>query len=128
MKTVGPLAGPVGSNPTPSAKAPPDARVCGTLSAMSEDLDAELPRGLTLTRTTPRFDAETVPAGLLNAHRVADGVWGVLRVEAGSLTFVVETTGSRRVLHAGDQQVIPPTVLHHVELGPDAAFRVEFWR
>ena len=88
----------------------------------------QLPDGLTLARTTPRFDTTNVPAGLLAAHRVAEGVWGVLRVADGQVTFVLEEPGARRVLRAGDHQVIEPDVAHHVELGPDAAFAVEFYK
>lgn len=40
----------------------------------------QLPDGLVLIRTTDVFDNATVPASLLRAHRVADGVWGRLVV------------------------------------------------
>ena len=50
----------------------------------------QLPAHYTLTRTTPTFDNTTVPAGLLSAHRVADGVWGRLVVHSGQVTFVFE--------------------------------------
>ena len=33
-----------------------------------------LPAGLVLVRTTPLFDDDTVPAGLLDSHQVAAGV------------------------------------------------------
>jgi cupin 2 domain-containing protein len=50
----------------------------------------QLPHGVELQRVTPEFDADTVPAGLLRAHRIAAGVWGLLRVTAGSVRFVFE--------------------------------------
>lgn len=90
--------------------------------------ELELPAGVAHVRTTPTFDAATVPPGLLRAHQVAEGVWGVLRVLAGTVTFVLEATGDRRTLRAGDHQVIQPLALHHVEPGPDARFEVEFHR
>jgi tellurite resistance-related uncharacterized protein len=96
---------------------------------MSNDLAGlALPPGVALTRTTPEFTADTVPAGLLAAHRVADDVWGRLCVLAGSVVFVVEGSGERRELHADESQVIEPGVLHHVEPSDDALFAVEFHR
>lgn len=89
----------------------------------------ELPEGLALQRETDRFTADTVPPGLLRAHRVATGVWGVLHVEAGTLAFVWEDRpGEPLALAAGDAVVIPPDVHHHVEPGPGARFRVAFHR
>jgi len=90
--------------------------------------ESGLPDGVEWARTTPELTASTVPAGLLRAHRVAPGVWGVLRVLDGTVTFVEEATGATRDLAAGESQVIPPEVLHHVEPGPAARFVVEFHR
>ncbi len=69
-----------------------------------------------------------MPEGLLRAHRVAEGVWGLLRVRAGTLVFVHEESGAERTLIGGDTQVIEPDVLHHVDPGDDAVFCVEFHR
>jgi len=87
-----------------------------------------LPEGVEWVRTTPEFTASTVPAGLLRAHRVAPGAWGVLRVLEGTVTFVEEESGVAHPLTAGESVVIPPEVPHHVEPGPDARFVVEFHR
>ncbi|MPY91718.1 MAG: DUF1971 domain-containing protein [Acidimicrobiia bacterium] len=88
-----------------------------------------IPSGATLRRTTDELTAETVPAGLLRGHRVAEGVWGLLRVRAGSVRFVLEDGPSEGVLlAAGDEQVIEPGLPHHVEPAPDARFVVEFYR
>jgi tellurite resistance-related uncharacterized protein len=90
--------------------------------------DVALPPGLSLARTTPEFTGETVPAGLLSAHRIASGVWGRLRVLEGSVLFVVEATKDSRVVVAGETQVIEPDVPHHVEVAGGARFVVEFYR
>lgn len=89
----------------------------------------ELPEGLVLQRVTPEFDADTVPAGLRRAHRIASGVWGLLRVTAGEVRFVVEDHDRDPIdLRAGDSIVVEPDVAHHVEVGPSGRFVVEFHR
>ncbi len=88
-----------------------------------------IPERFTLARTTDAFDNDTVPAGLLKAHRVADSVWGRLVVHAGSVRFVFEDEpDAAAVLKAGETLVIPPARLHHVELDGPATFAVEFHR
>lgn len=94
--------------------------------------DLSLPTGIELVRTTREFTDDDTPAGLRSAHRVAAGVWGLLCVRAGSVTFVLESPdggeAERRVVHAGDTQVIEPDVLHHVEPARGTRFVVEFHR
>lgn len=87
----------------------------------------ELPSGVVPQRTTPDFDAHSVPAGLLRAHELAPHVWGELEVVAGRLAFVWEGDAPNVVdLRAGDSLVIRPATLHHVETAPDAVFRITF--
>lgn len=91
--------------------------------------DAEIPNGFVLARTTDVFDHDSVPAGLLRAHRVADGVWGRLLVHSGSVRFVFEDEPDLAVVvDAGGAVVIPPGRLHHVEPGMRSEFVVEFYR
>ncbi len=85
-----------------------------------------LPEGVEQVRVTDRFDPDTVPKGLQNAHRVATGVWGELCVFSGEVTFAFEETGARRVVGEGEHQVIPPDMYHHVEPGDGATFEVRF--
>ncbi len=88
-----------------------------------------LPDGLELQRTTEEFTAETVPRGLLRAHRIAEGVWGVLRVRGGSLRFVEELDPEQVTeLTAGDSLVVTPGVPHRVEPDEAARFVIEFHR
>lgn len=94
---------------------------------MSSSLESlSLPGSVRLVRTTPTFTDATVPAGLLRAHRIAAGVWGRLRVEEGTVTFVLEASGESRSLGAGETQVIEPDTPHHVVVEPGAVFAVEF--
>jgi len=88
----------------------------------------ELPPTVQQVRVTPTFDAESVPAGLLSAHRIASGVWGRLVVHTGSVVFALEPDGERRAVNAGEHQVIEPNTPHHVEPTADASFAVEFYR
>ncbi len=91
--------------------------------------DISIPDGFELTRTTDMFDNDTVPSGLLKAHRVAESVWGRLVVSSGSVRFVFEDEPDDAVtVEAGGAAVIPPGRLHHVELDGPAAFAVEFYR
>lgn len=88
-----------------------------------------LPDGATYVRSTPEFDQETVPAGLLRAHQVADGVWGLLVVEEGAVEFTFEQeAGDSRMVMAGETQAIPPQRPHHIAVQEGARFRVEFHR
>ncbi len=89
----------------------------------------QLPDGLEHVRTTDVFDETTVPAGLLRAHRVADGVWGNLVVHTGAVTFVFDDEPDHPItVGAGDTVAIPPARQHHVELDGPATFAVEFHR
>jgi tellurite resistance-related uncharacterized protein len=87
-----------------------------------------VPDGVQRVRSTPVFTVATLPDGLLRAHRLGAGVWGRLRVTAGSVVFVSEGDDESRRLGPGDAQVIEPEVAHHVEPGPDAEFSIEFYR
>jgi tellurite resistance-related uncharacterized protein len=88
-----------------------------------------MPEGLSLARTTPAFTTESTPSGLRSAHEVADGVWGRLKVQAGSLRLVFEDAVDDAVIvTAGGSVDIPPQRRHHVEPADDAVFVVEFHR
>lgn len=89
----------------------------------------ELPTGVEHQRTTDDFTDQTVPAGLLRAHKIAPEVWGRLVTVAGTVRFVWEDSASEPVvLGAGDSVVIPPDTPHHVEPQAGARFHVEFYR
>jgi tellurite resistance-related uncharacterized protein len=88
---------------------------------------AELPEGLEVVRSAGPFDADTLPPGLRRDHRVADGVWGRLRVTHGSARFVMDTEPPiDRVLRAGQAQAIPPGVAHRVVVDEAVQLQVDF--
>ena len=102
----------------------------GRAEHIGADLDcplcdrAELPDGLTLTRTAGPFDETSLPDGLRGAHRVAGGRWGRLRVLEGEVTLVFESPPpAPATLSPGETHPIPPEVPHHVE--PQPGFRLE---
>lgn len=96
---------------------------------MSSSVPEELPPGLDLIRTTEQFDQTHHPAGLLRAHRVADGLWARLVVRSGRLRFVFDDDPARPVeLAAGGSVAIPAGREHHVVIGPPVTFALEFYR
>lgn len=89
---------------------------------------AELPDGLEVVRTVT-FDEHTWPAGLRRDHRVAARVWARLRVLDGQVRFTMATDPPLdRTLTAGEEQAIPPDVLHAVDPGDAASITVDFLR
>ena len=95
---------------------------------MADREQAHLPRGIELVRSTPELDVESMPPGLRRAHRLASGVWGVLRVLNGTVTFVFEDSGAATDIGPGAEKVIPPDVPHHIEVSDDVRFVLAFHR
>ena len=90
---------------------------------------AELPQDLVVVRTTELWDEQTLPAGLRRVHRLADGVWGRLRVESGALRFSAATEPRiDTVLGARMSQPIPPGVDHEVALVGPVSLAIDFLR
>lgn len=78
-------------------------------------------------KTTPVFDADTCPDGLRRAHATKAGVWGVLEILDGDLSFVEEESGAKTLLTAGQRQVILPQQWHHVEITGPVRFQVRLY-
>jgi tellurite methyltransferase len=89
---------------------------------------AELPEGLTVLGRGGPWDQDSLPPGLLRAHRTAEGRWGRLRVLEGSVDFQFEAVGAPLVhLAAPSSQVIPPGAPHHLVLAGAVRLELEFW-
>lgn len=89
----------------------------------------ELPPGLEYVRTTDQWDNESVPRGLLRAHHVAAGVWGLLVVNSGQVQFLFEDAPDEVfTVGAGDSMPIPPQRKHRVVLDGPAILAVEFYK
>lgn len=88
-----------------------------------------IPPDCVVYRSTPEFDATSIPAGLLGEHRTKAGTWGRIVVLEGRLHYhIVEPEPEHLVLTPGHPGVVEPTMLHRV--APDGAvrFRVDFLR
>jgi len=83
-----------------------------------------IPEGATVYKSTPTFDQDTVPKGLLFEHSLKKGVWGQLVVLRGSVVFC--EGDSRQTLKEGDSWTVLPEVVHHLSLTGEVALRVDF--
>lgn len=88
---------------------------------------AELPEGLTPVGSAGPWNQDSLPGGLLNAHRTPEGRWGLLIVTEGAVDFQFEAETMAppltRHLEAGSEQPIPPGSPHR--LVPTGAVRLE---
>lgn len=88
-----------------------------------------LPEGLVVYKTTARFDAQSVPAGLLKSHRLRSDVWGRIVVEAGYLVYTIEEEPPLVfILNPRLHGIVEPEVPHHVSPRGNVQFHVEFLR
>jgi len=106
---------------------------CGRAARVGAELDcplcdrAELPEGLRLVRIAGPFDSGTLPPALRQEHRVAEGTWGCLRVQEGSVWFAMASDPPLEVrVRAGGRQPIPPGVAHALTVDGPVRLTVEF--
>ena len=78
---------------------------------------------------TALFTNETVPDKILNHHELQAGTWGLLTVEAGTVSFFRKGDDAPlAVISPGKPFVIVPEEVHYVRLSEDAKFFVQFYR
>lgn len=79
-------------------------------------------------KSTPVFDADTLPAELQRAHSTKAGVWGVIRVLEGMLCYHIED-GSvpPAVLTPTRPGLVRPQELHRVETVGAMRMQVDFY-
>ena len=77
-------------------------------------------------RRTPEFTETTVPTGLTTDHATKAGVWAVVHVVDGHLTYTDTTSGRSIELAAGDSAVAAPQRRHWVTPRGAVRFFVEF--
>jgi tellurite resistance-related uncharacterized protein len=79
-------------------------------------------------KSTPVFDAETLPQGLRRVHSTKEGTWGLIRVLEGQLRLFFPDTGREEVLTPERRGLVCPGEPHLVEpLGP-FRMQVDFYR
>lgn len=79
-------------------------------------------------KTTPVFDAQTLPQALRGEHRTKDGVWGLLRVLEGRVTLVFIEPRREVAVSPGHPAPIPPAAPHFVVVDGPMRMQVEFYR
>ncbi len=89
--------------------------------------DLKLPDGLVKYSTTKEFSEGSFPKALERDHSTKPGVWGVLCVSAGTVSFHDASLDETREVTTGEKQVIVPETLHSASPSKDAVFFVEFY-
>ena len=88
-----------------------------------------LPTSVSLYKSTPEFNEDTVPAALQRDHSTAAGVWATINVIEGQLDYrITEPSVEENNLTPGTQGIIEPMVKHFVKLSGPVKFRVDFYR
>ncbi len=83
---------------------------------------------MTPHRTTPIFDADTLPAGLRKEHSTKAGVWGIVRVLEGSLHLDFGDGQPPQVVAPGSPGLLLPEQPHWVTPQSSMRMQVEFYR
>ena len=78
-------------------------------------------------RSTPIFDAQTLPGALRRDHRTKLGVWGVVRVLEGRLRLVYVEPLGEVVVEPGRPGLLLPDQPHFVEPIGDMRMQVDFY-
>ena len=92
-------------------------------------LQPALPADVVAYRRTPDFTPETLPEAFKSAHMTKSGVWGLIHVLDGRLSYHLEPPhqGSKLV-SAGETALIPPDIPHRVAFVEGGRFFVEFFK
>ena len=87
-----------------------------------------LPTGAVSVRRTPDFSESSIPKALQHRHATKAGVWGLIQVVEGRLTYrVLEPAPSEESLTPEHPGVVEPERLHEVEPVGPVRFFVEFF-
>ena len=79
-------------------------------------------------KSTPEFDADSLPDAIRNSHSTKAGVWGLLVVTEGEVTLVFDDPARELRVRPGNPAVIPPQAVHRVETDGPMQMHVEFYR
>lgn len=88
-----------------------------------------LPANVVAYKRTPEFTEDSVPAGLLHAHRTKESVWGKIVVLEGQLQYtILEPVNEVVILDEDTFGVVEPTIRHEVKPLDKVRFYVEFYK
>ncbi len=88
-----------------------------------------LPDDVKPSGKTPLFTNETVPDKILNHHELQAETWGLLTVEAGTVSFFRQGGDAPLAVISSEKPfVILPEEVHYVRLSEDAKFFVTFYK
>ena len=88
-----------------------------------------LPANLVKNNRTPDFDQDSVPAGILSHHTLAEDVWGVINVTEGSLTYqILEPEIEEHQLDASHKGIVSPQTGHQVVVNGPVKFHIQFMK
>lgn len=90
-------------------------------------LPAAVTNGPAPYKSTPVFDADSLPAGLRREHRTKVGVWGVIRVLEGRLRYRVINPASETILDPDHPGLVLPDQPHLVEPLGTMRMQVDFY-
>jgi tellurite resistance-related uncharacterized protein len=79
-------------------------------------------------KTTPVFDAKSLPVAIRSEHRTTAGTWGLLRVLEGRVTLVFIDPHHEVDVVPGHPAQIPPQATHFVRTDGPMRLQVEFYR
>ena len=89
-----------------------------------------LPDGVVCYRTLGPWTESEIPVGLLKQHQLKAGSWGKLSVLSGSIEFcwddVISAEPNR--LPKGQRLIIPPTIMHHLQITGQVVLDLHFYK
>ncbi|MCH2204675.1 MAG: DUF1971 domain-containing protein [Lentisphaerales bacterium] len=87
-----------------------------------------LPENVQLYKSTPVFNQDTIPKGILNQHNTKAGTWGKLVVLSGEVIFV-DLQNNWEITATADRPVnIVPEAWHHLKVCGPVELKVEFYK
>ncbi|MCJ8143308.1 DUF1971 domain-containing protein [Ancylobacter sp. A5.8] len=78
-------------------------------------------------RVSPAFDETTIPPALLRDHATKAGVWAIIRILDGTISYCPDATGTSITLDSATPGLIRPEQPHHLSLIGPFRLQVEFY-
>jgi tellurite resistance-related uncharacterized protein len=88
----------------------------------------KLPEGTIAYKRTPIFDQDNLPTALREHHQTKPGVWGVIHILEGKLTYTTYEPFAQQILEPEVPGIVRPSQSHKVQPLGSVRFFVEFHR